>query len=57
METAKDTNAAAFRKEKILKMERYSNRRDLLEALLEEDAVYTLEEVNAKISRFMGGEE
>ena len=47
---------ATFGKEKILKMERYHNRRDLLEALLEDDRGYTFEEVNNMISGFMGGE-
>ncbi len=47
---------ATFGKEKILRMERYHNRRDLLEALLEGDREYTLEEVNNRISAFMGGE-
>ena len=47
---------ATFGKEKILRMERYHNRRDLLEALLEGDRDYTLEEVNNRISVFMGGE-
>lgn len=58
METTEGMNVrdATFGKEKILRMERYHNRRDLLEALLEENRVYTLEEVNNRISEFMGGE-
>lgn len=47
--------AAAFTKENILTMERYSNRRDLLTALLDEQKKYTLEEVDVQIETFLKG--
>lgn len=47
--------AAVFTKENILTMERYSNRRDLLTALLDEQKKYTLEEVDVQIETFLKG--
>ena len=44
-----------FAKEKLLSMERYSGRRDLLAALLEDDSMYTLGEIDTLINKFMKG--
>jgi hypothetical protein len=44
-----------FTKEKIIKFKRYSNRIDLLNALLDDNKAYTLDEVDALIDNFMKG--
>lgn len=44
----------AFTKKQLLRSERYRERRDLLQALLE-DKSYTQTEVEQKIHRFMKG--
>lgn len=44
-----------FSKKQILAAARYENRRDLAEALLEEDRNYTMEEVDKMMSDFMKG--
>ena len=42
-------------KENILKFKRYRNRVDLLNALLEDNKAYTIDEVDALIDEFMKG--
>lgn len=42
-----------FSKESLLKSERYKNHRDVLNALLKDDAVYTLEKVDNLINSFL----
>ena len=42
-------------KEKLLRSNRYANRRDLIGALLEDDKQYTLAEVDTAIDNFMKG--
>lgn len=44
-----------FSKKQILAAARYENRRDLAEALLEEERNYTMEEVDKMMSGFMKG--
>ena len=44
-----------FTKEKIIKFKRSSNRIDLLNALLDDNKAYTLDEVDALIDNFMKG--
>lgn len=44
-----------FTKEKIIKFKRYSNRIDLLNALLDDNKAYTTDEVDALIDKFMKG--
>ena len=44
-----------FTKEKILKFKRYKYRTDLLNALLDNVKVYTIEEVDSLIDKFMKG--
>lgn len=45
----------SYIKKQLLMAERYKNRRDLLEALLEEGKSYTMEEVDKLMSDFMKG--
>ena len=44
-----------FNKEQILTSNRFSNRRDLVDALLHEDESYTLETVDNLIQKYMKG--
>lgn len=44
-----------FTKEQILASAKYRNRRDLVDALLDESKSYTIEEVDNAISKFMKG--
>lgn len=44
-----------FTKEQLLASVRYHNRRDLLNALLDKDKKYTIDEVDKLISGFMKG--
>ena len=44
-----------FSKEQLISSERYVNRRDLVDALLEDDREYTINEVDKKIDEFMKG--
>ena len=44
-----------YEKQQILKSEKYSNRRDLLSALLKDGEQYTHEEIAALIDGFMKG--
>ena len=59
--SAEETTAKAkqektsYTKKQLLMAERYKNRRDLLEALLEEGKSYTMEEVDKLMSDFMKG--
>ncbi|MCQ4637140.1 hypothetical protein NE619_10420 [Anaerovorax odorimutans] len=46
--------APAYTKQQILSAQKYSNRRDLLEAILK-DQKYTIEQVDAEIERFKKG--
>ncbi len=46
---------AKFSKEQLLTAARYAKRRDLLNALLENGKTYTIEEVDARIAKFMKG--
>ncbi len=46
---------AVFRKQKLLTLQRYAARRDLLSALLAEDKDYTLEQADVLIQNFMKG--
>lgn len=56
-EVKKETNKkeVAFTKEQILTSEKYANRRDLLNALLEENKTYKIETVDNMIEKFMKG--
>lgn len=50
-----DTGGALFEKERILASERYSNQRDLVEALLEDGKTYTLKTVDNLIEKYRKG--
>lgn len=50
-----EAQEVVFSKEKILKMKRYSNRRDLLGALLKDGQTYSLNDVDALIEKFLKG--
>ncbi len=48
-------NQARFSKEDLVKSQKYQHRRDLLNAILEDDKKYTIQEVDSKIEKFMKG--
>lgn len=48
-------NVVEFTKEKILKMDKYKNRVDLLNVLLATDKVYSYKEVDTLLEKFMKG--
>ncbi|MFR8759214.1 MAG: hypothetical protein ACLVG7_01610 [Negativibacillus sp.] len=48
-------NQARFSKEDLVKSKKYQHRRDLLNAILEDDKKYTIQEVDSKIEKFMKG--
>ena len=48
-----DVQAVAYTKEQLLKCEAYQNRRDLVNALLDDSKTYTKEQVNALMDDFM----
>ena len=48
--TVKET----FTREQLVEAKRYKNRRDLLDALLEDGRAYTIAEVDKKISDYLG---
>lgn len=48
--TVKET----FTREQLTEAKRYKNRRDLLDALLEDGRAYTIAEVDKKISDYLG---
>ena len=45
-----------FSKEQILASDRYANRRDLVDALLDTDKSYTLKTVDNLIDKYMNGQ-
>lgn len=44
-----------FTKEQILVSKKYSNRRDVLGAILVDDKTYTIEQVDSLLEKFMKG--
>lgn len=52
-EAPKASRPVQFGKAKILTLQRFANRRDLLGAILEDGKSYTLAEVEAAIENFM----
>lgn len=50
--TAKAAEMPAFTKEQLVKADRWFNRRDLLNALLEDDKTYTIEQVDNLIKEY-----
>ena len=45
-----------FSKEQILASDRYANRRDLVDALLDEDKSYTMKTVDNLVEKYMKGQ-
>lgn len=56
VDVTNETAEKKFNKQQILASEKYKNRRDLVEALLEEDKNYTIEKVEELINKFMKGQ-
>lgn len=57
MDMKKETtgNIQRYEKEELLKADRYRQKADLIEALLEPDTGYTIKEVDAVIEKFLKG--
>lgn len=51
---ATETTKEAFTREQLVESKRYKNRRDLLNALLDDSGAYTVAEVDKKISDYLG---
>ena len=51
--TKKESNTDKFTKEQILKSKKFSERRDILSVLLNDDKTYSLEEAEELIKGFM----
>lgn len=54
-DTLIDGIAQEFNKEQIISSKRFSKQRDLVEALLDNEKKYTMEQVNEKIHKYMKG--
>lgn len=54
-ESKAKTNAPTFTKAQLMASKRYQNKVDLVDALLADDKVYTLDEVDKKIDNFLKG--
>ncbi len=48
-------SAVKYTKAQIIKSAKYSNRRDVLSVLLQDDKEYSLDEVDTLINKFMKG--
>lgn len=53
--TEQATPAATYTKEQLAASKRYANRRDLIQALLEDGKAYALKEADALIEQYMKG--
>ena len=51
----KDAQSHLYKKEQILQSKKFENRKDLIEALLQNDELYTLEQIESEIKNFMKG--
>jgi ribosomal protein S3AE len=47
--------SSEFTKEQIVQSDKYANRKDLVDALLEDDKKYTFETVDNEIEKFLKG--
>ncbi len=54
-EDKKSAAAVKYTRAQLLKAKRYSQRKDLINALLEDNRQYTIDEVDAAIEKFMKG--
>lgn len=55
-ETAEAVVEAEFSRQQLVASEKYSKRRDLVEALLDEGKKYTITEVDRRVDKFMKGQ-
>lgn len=51
----KEKQDTMFSKEQILASNKYADRRDALDAILEDNGVYTIEQVDSLLEKFMKG--
>ena len=51
----KEKQDAMFSKEQILASNKYADRRDALDATLDDNGVYTIEQVDSLLEKFMKG--
>lgn len=51
----KGAQGPLYKKEQILQSKKFENRKDLIDALLREDELYTLGQVESEIEKFMKG--
>ncbi len=56
MAAVKETNTKRYTKEQLIASQRYADKRDLLEALLDDDKKYSLSDADSKIEKYMKGE-
>ena len=56
MAAVKETNTKRYTKEQLIASRRYADKRDLLEALLDDDKKYSLSDADSKIEKYMKGE-
>lgn len=56
MAATKETTTKRYAKEQLIASQRYADKRDLLEALLDDDKKYSLSDVDSKIEKYMKGE-
>lgn len=54
-DTLVDEIVQEFSKEQMISSKRFSKQRDLVEALLDDEKKYTMEQVNEKIHKYMKG--
>lgn len=55
VETQNDAAKACFTKAQLLESRKYRNRKDVVNALLEDDRTYTMDEADTLINKFMKG--
>ncbi len=56
MAATKETTTKRYAKEQLIASQRYADKRDLLEALLDDDKKYSFSDVDSKIEKYMKGE-
>lgn len=54
-EPVETTDVLKFTKKQFVNSQRFAKRRDLVNALLDDDETYSIEEVELKISNFLSG--
>lgn len=53
MEKVQEIAKLGYSKEQILKSKKYANRKDILAVVLEDDKIYSHEEIEKEIDKFM----